>query len=66
MGSLIQALLTWIINLVTSIWNLIFGDVQFSVLWNWLPSDIQSACVSLIMVLFILVLIRFIRSILPF
>lgn len=66
MGSLIQALLSWIINLVTSIWNLIFGDVQFSVLWNWLPSDIQVACASLIMLLFILVLIRFIRSILPF
>lgn len=66
MASLVQALFTWIIDLANSIWTLIFGDTNFSVLWNWLPSDIQVACVSLIMVLFIFVIIRFIRSILPF
>lgn len=64
--NIFQTLIQWILDLVQSIWDLLFGSTDFSVLWNWLPSDIQAACASLVMILFLFVLIRFIRSILPF
>lgn len=64
--NIFQTILNAIKTIATTIWSYIFGDVQFSVLWNWLPSDIQAACAALIVILFILAIIRFMRSIWPF
>lgn len=62
----IQSIITKFINVGQDIFQEIFGNVQFSVLWSWLPTDIQSAAASFIVILFILALIRGIRNFLPF
>ena len=63
---IITSVLQWFYNMATSLFNEFFGHIQFSVLWNWLPSDIQSACSTLLIVLFALVIWKFIKGLLPF
>lgn len=66
MSQIIQEVINALISFAQSIWTAIFGDTNFSVLWSWLPSDIQAAASYLIMVLFVLAIIRVIRQFLPF
>lgn len=54
------------IALLDTFFQYVFGGVRFSVLWSWLPSDIGDAASSLIVVLFGLALISFVRHFLPF
>lgn len=54
------------VGLLDSFFDYVFGGVQFSVLWSWLPSDIGVAASTLIVFLFGLALISFIRKFLPF
>lgn len=63
---IITSILGWIIDKVQSIFDFIFGDLNFSVLYSWLPSDIQTAFALFIIILFCLAIWRFIRSFLPF
>lgn len=63
---IITSVLSWFWNLATTIFNEIFGHIRFSILWEWLPQDIQLACASLLIVFFALVIWRLIKSLLPF
>lgn len=64
--ALIDAVLTKLLQVAQRIFNWLFGDINFSVLWSWLPSDIQAAAEFFVVLLFLLVIIRFIRSLIPF
>lgn len=66
MITLIENIISKFIALAERVFNYIFGDVQFSVLWDWLPQDIQNAAVSFIVILFAIALIAGIRKFLPF
>ena len=55
-----------IFGVIQRIFNAIWGGVDFSVLYSWLPADIQAAFAALILVLFGLAIIRAIKSVLPF
>lgn len=63
---IITSVLSWFYNMAQSLFNEFFGHIQFSVLWTWLPQDIQTACATLLVVLFALVIWRFIKGLLPF
>lgn len=64
--ALIDAVLTKLLQVAQRIFNWLFGDINFSVLWSWLPADIQAAAEFFVVLLFLLVIIRFIRSLIPF
>ena len=64
--TLLEQIIAKFIALAERIFNLIFGNVQFSVLWDWLPTDIQQAASAFIIILFALALVHMIRSFLPF
>lgn len=66
MIELLQDLISRFIAFAQSIFQAIFGGIDFTVLWSWLPSDIQAAANYLILVLFVLVIIDVIRRFLPF
>lgn len=55
-----------ILDIIDRLFNFIFGDINFAVLWNWLPSDIQAAAAFLVTLLFGFVIIRAIKAVLPF
>lgn len=63
---LIETVVTKLFQLAQTIFNWLFGDINFSILWSWLPSDIQAAAAFFVLLLFLLAIIKFIRSILPF
>lgn len=44
----------------------IFSDVDFTVLYNWLPSDIQAAITGIIVVLLFLAIIGLVKKIVVF
>ena len=64
--NLITGFIQWFLNLAQQIYNYLFGHIDFAVLWRWLPSDIQAACNSLLIIFFALVIWRLIRGLLPF
>ena len=66
MISLIQNIISRFIALAQELFEYIFSGVQFDVLWSWLPSDIQTAAASFIIVLFAIAVISGIRKFLPF
>lgn len=54
-----------IFDQVQNIWESIvgmFSDVDFSVLYNWLPSDIGAVCAAVITVLIFLALIGLVKK----
>lgn len=63
---LIITVINKFLELLDSFFQYVFGGVQFSVLWSWLPLDIGSAASVLIVFLFGLALISFVRKFLPF
>lgn len=63
--NLISQFIQWFINLSQQIFNYLFGDIDFAVLWRWLPNDIQSACNALLIIFFALVIWRLIKGLLP-
>lgn len=63
---LIDTVVTKLFALAQRIFNWLFGSIDFTVLWNWLPADIQAAAAFFVLLLFLLAIIKFIRSILPF
>lgn len=60
--SLFQALLQF----AKDIWQLVFGDWNYQILFCWLPADIQSAVDFLIIFLFGIALFAVIKRLLPF
>ena len=66
MITLISQIIANFLNLAEEFFHYIFDGVRFSVLWDWLPSDIQIAAASIIVVLFAIALIKGVRSFLPF
>lgn len=62
----IQEIITEFIGVGQDIFEEIFGNIQFNVLWSWLPQDIQSTAQTFIVILFIISLIKGIRTFLPF
>lgn len=54
------------LDLSERIYEAVFENVDFGVLWRWLPSDIGTAASALIVVLFGIALISMIRRFLPF
>lgn len=43
----------------------IFDGIDFSIIYNWLPSDIQASITSIIAVLAVLVVIGLVRKFIP-
>lgn len=66
METLLQSLYEKIVAFIQQIFNMIFGEWTYNVLFSWLPSDIQAAVTFLIIFLFGLALVKIIRSFLPF
>lgn len=66
MITIIQSIISAFIELATNIFNYVFEGVDFSVLWNWLPQDIQTTAASFIVILFAIALINGVRKFLPF
>lgn len=54
------------IDLVQDAFDLVFGNVNFSVLWSWLPGDIGTAASAILFLLFAFALVNVIRRFLPF
>ena len=63
---ILQSVIEKFIDLYQEFFDFVFGDVNFAVLWRWLPSDIGAAATLLISVLFGIALINMIRRFLPF
>ena len=66
MIEIIEGVINSFISLGERIFNYIFEDVDFTILWYWLPSDIGSAALAFIAILFAFALIGAIRKFLPF
>lgn len=53
-----------IVDKVTEIWNNIagmFSDVNFSILYDWLPADVQDVCAAVIAAMVVLALIGLVK-----
>lgn len=53
-----------IVDKVTEIWNNIagmFSDVNFSILYDWLPADVQAVCAAVIAAMVVLALIGLVK-----
>lgn len=64
--NLLTSLYNEVISFVQWVFNSIFGGWNYGVLFGWLPSDFLTAASWLILFLFGLALIKFIRTLLPF
>ena len=65
-SQLIQTFLQAFQSFVEYIFNAIFGDWNWQILFNWLPADFLEVCSFLIIFFFALMLIKWIRNLLPF
>lgn len=61
----IDSVVTWIENTVSTIEG-IFSDVNFTILYNWLPSDIATVITAIIAVLLFLAVFGILRRLLFF
>lgn len=64
--TIIENIISKLLALGQEFFEYIFDGVNFSVLWSWCPSDIQSAATAFIAALFALAIIRAVRVFLPF
>lgn len=53
--------LSWISSILEDL-NSIFADVDFGVLYSWLPNDVRSACSAVILVLLFLALMGLLKK----
>lgn len=65
-ADIIAAIIDKFLELSETLFETVFGGVDFAVLWSWLPSDIGAAAAVLVAVLFGVSLISLIRRFLPF
>lgn len=61
----LDGIVQWIENAIEDI-NSVFSDVDFTILYNWLPSDIVAAITAVIAVLLFLALFGILRRLLFF
>lgn len=66
MIAFLQGIISSFIELATNIFDYVFEGVNFSILWSWLPQDIQTTAASFIVILFAIALINGVRKFLPF
>lgn len=66
MIEIIQGIISAFIEVGQDIFDYIFEGIDFTVLWNWLPTDIQTAAATFIVILFVIAIINGIRKFLPF
>lgn len=59
--STLQDVLNWVEDVVDDL-NGIFADVDFSILYDWLPSDVQGVCLAVLAVLIFLALIGLLKK----
>lgn len=67
-GSVIEAVdgvLDWITSILDDI-NGIFSDVDFTILYDWFPSDIQGVITAVIAVLTFLALLALVKKLIVF
>lgn len=67
-GEVIQSLsgiIDWVESTVSSI-SSIFGDINFTVLYSWLPSDIAAVITAVIVVLLFLAIFGILKRLLFF
>lgn len=62
---LLEGLWQNLIQFVQDVFQLIFGNWNYSAIMTWLPADIIAAIDLFIVVLFGIVLIKFIRQLIP-
>ena len=55
----IQAFVQWL-------FNAIFGEWYWQVLFNWLPADFLQYCTFLILFFFAIAIVKFIKGLIPF
>lgn len=60
-----SSIASWVTSTIRSIGN-IFDDIDFTLLYNWLPSDIQAVITACIAFLFVLALFGLLRRLLFF
>lgn len=63
--SLLTSLFQAIISFVQSVFNAVFGNWNYGVLFSWLPGDIGATATSFILILFGIGLIKIVRDLLP-
>lgn len=63
--TLLEQLWQALINFVQDIFQYIFGDWNYQAILGWLPQDIREAIDVFILVLFGMVVIKFIRNLIP-
>lgn len=64
--TLLTALFNKLIQFVQDVFNAIFGNWNYGILFNWLPQDIRSAVTYIILILFALALFKLIKNLNPF
>lgn len=64
--SILTDLYQTLASLVREVFNYLFGDWQWSVLFNWLPQDFITVASWFIIFLFGLMLFKVIKTLLPF
>jgi len=62
---LITALYNKIIQFVQDIFNAVFGNWNYGVLFSWLPQDIRTAVTFIILFLFGLALFKILKNLIP-
>lgn len=65
MQALLEGLFTALQEFLEWLFNFIFGEWNYHVLFNWLPSDIIAAVNFIIVFLFGLAVLKWIKSLLP-
>lgn len=66
MIEIIQGVISSFIGVAQDIFDYIFDGIELSVLWSWLPTDIQTAAAAFIAILFAIAIINGVRKFLPF
>ena len=65
-STLLTALFNKLITFVQDVFNAIFGNWNYSILFNWLPNYIQSAVTYIILFLFAITVFNLIKNLNPF
>ena len=63
---LLTALFNKLITFVQDVFNAIFGNWNYGVLFSWLPADIQASVTYIILFLFAIAVFNLIKNLNPF
>ena len=64
--TILTALFNKLITFVQDVFNAIFGNWNYNVLFSWLPNDIQQAVTYIILLLFAITIFNLIKNLNPF